>query len=68
MVLQVVGLAGLVAFGVFWGLTDRLSPTLLAAAGSLVGVGTYVRALAALPDVRPADSGEARTERESSAA
>lgn len=44
-VLQLVGLVGLVGQGGFWAFTGRLSPSLLAAAGGLVGVGQYVDAL-----------------------
>lgn len=44
-VLQTVGLLGLIVLGVFWGATGRIEPTLLATAGSLVGIGHYVGAV-----------------------
>ena len=49
-VLQIVGLAGIVMLGIFWAVSGRLDPTLLAAAGSLVGIGQYVTAHRGLTD------------------
>lgn len=47
-VLQAVGLVGLVSLGVFWAVTNRLNPTLLATMGGLVGLGQYGGAIRAL--------------------
>lgn len=55
--LQLVGLIGIVGLGIFWGVSGRLSPTLLATAGSLVGAGSYVNALRALPKIGTKESG-----------
>lgn len=59
-VLQLVGLVGLIALGVFWAITARLSPTLLGTTCALVGIGQYVDAVQGLtmrdrsPDTLPA--------------
>lgn len=63
-ILQLVGVAGLLACGVFWAFTNRLEPSLLAASGSLIGIGQYVGAVRQLvhgspaqpPPVAPAES------------
>ena len=51
IVLQLVGLFGLVALTVFWAITDRLEASLLATSGSLVCAGSYVNAIRALPKI-----------------
>lgn len=40
-VLQGVGLLGIFACTIFWGATDRLEPTLIAAFGTLAVYGQY---------------------------
>jgi hypothetical protein len=47
-ILQLVGVLGLLACGVFWAFTNRLEPSLLAASGSLIGIGQYVGAVKTL--------------------
>lgn len=47
-VLQVVGLLVFVFFVGFWAVTGRVEPTLLAAAGGLIGAGLYADARRAL--------------------
>jgi hypothetical protein len=47
-VLQVVGLAVFLFFVAFWAVTGRVEPTLLAAAGGLIGAGLYADARRAL--------------------
>lgn len=51
IVLQLVGLFGLVALSVFWAITDRLEASLLATFGSLICAGSYVKAIQALPKI-----------------
>lgn len=61
-VLQAIGLFAFVFFCVFWAVTGRLAPELLAAAGTLYGVGLASEARKALkgspeepPPVAPAE-------------
>lgn len=54
-IVQLVGLGLIVAFSLFWALTGRVEPTLIAAAGGLVGIGQGLSALEAL---RAAGKGE----------
>jgi hypothetical protein len=43
-VIQVTGLLLILFFAVVWLLTDRIEPTLIALAGTLIGGGEYIRA------------------------
>lgn len=43
-VIQAVGLALVLFFAIVWYLTDRIEPTLIALAGTLIGGGEYLRA------------------------
>lgn len=52
-VLQVVGLSAFVFFVGFWAATDRIEPTLLAAAGTLYGAGLLQHASSRLKDQEP---------------
>jgi hypothetical protein len=66
--LQLVGLALLLGFAVFWALTGRESVLLVGAAGSLILLGGYERARQALSNLSrqpttsqpPADEGSLR--------
>ena len=50
-VLQIVGLVLLLAFAIFWAATGRESVLLVGAAGSLILLGGYERATAALTEL-----------------
>ena len=50
-VLQIVGLVLLLAFAIFWAVTGRESVLLVGAAGSLILLGGYERARAALTEL-----------------
>lgn len=41
-IIQVVGLLGFIALGIFWAVTDRLDPLLLATSGSLITGGNLL--------------------------
>lgn len=43
-IIQAVGLAGVVCLGIFWAITDRLEPLLLATAGSFITGGNLLEA------------------------
>lgn len=63
IVLQVVGVAAFIFFCGFWAITGRLAPELLAASGTLYGVGLASEARRSLrpppePPVAPAYEGE----------
>lgn len=51
---RLVGLAGLVAFGIVWITTNRVEPLLVAAAGGLYGLGKGGEAIALLRQPPPA--------------
>jgi hypothetical protein len=50
---RICGLVGLVVFGIVWIQTQRVEPVLVAAAGTLYGIGKGQQALATLRQAPP---------------